>query len=431
MDYTNEPHGIFFMIDSKSFYASVESVERGENPLEAVLVVMSEQENTNGGLVLAASPQAKQIFGISNVDRRRDLPDDSRLTVVPPRMNLYIRKSLAIKNIFTHFASEEDVYQYSIDEAILDVTHSWKLFGTSPLKVAQKIQDTVRQQTGIYTSVGIGENPVQAKLALDLFAKHAPQLIGELNYPNFAEKLWPCTELAHVWSIGKRTAQHLERLGIHSIGELAHFNPFVLKKELGIIGTQLFALAWGIDRTCLRKKKIPHNQSLGNSQVLPRDYCKQAEIEIVIKEIGQQVAARLRHRNRQTGCIRLGIGFALSAATQDHSGFAHELSIPPTDETQVLNTQLLYLFRSFWQGEPVRHVSVAFSKLSYGSGNQLNFFEDYQAQAKKITFNRLIDQVRDRYGVGTLMYANSLLKGGTFIQRNNLVGGHNGGNTFE
>lgn len=146
MNYQDEPHGVFFMIDNKSFYASVESVQRGLNPLKSILVVMSEQENTNGGLILATSPNAKKIFHISNVDRRYDLPDDPRLIVVPPRMNLYISKSLLINHIFTHFVAEEDLYPYSIDESILDVTHSWKLFGSSPLEVAKLIQRTVRKK---------------------------------------------------------------------------------------------------------------------------------------------------------------------------------------------------------------------------------------------------------------------------------------------
>ena len=92
MDYSQEPHGLFFMIDNKSFYASVESVERGLNPLESVIFVMSEADNTGSGLVLAASPMAKKLFGISNVSRQYEVPRDPRILVVPPRMNLYIRK---------------------------------------------------------------------------------------------------------------------------------------------------------------------------------------------------------------------------------------------------------------------------------------------------------------------------------------------------
>ncbi len=136
-DYKKEPRGVFFLIDNKSFYASVEAVIRGLNPLKVALVVMSEQENTNGGLILATSPEAKKLFHLqANVSRQRDLPQDSRLKVVPPRMNLYIQRNLQINNIFRRFVADEDLWSYSIDESILDLTHSWRLFGDSPREVA-------------------------------------------------------------------------------------------------------------------------------------------------------------------------------------------------------------------------------------------------------------------------------------------------------
>jgi len=177
MDYRQEPHGLFFMIDNKSFYASVESVTRGLNPLKSVIVVMSEADNTGSGLVLAASPMAKKLFGISNVSRQYEVPDDPRILVVPPRMNHYIKMNLAVNRIFRQFVADADCFPYSIDESILDMTHSWRLFGETPEAVARTIQLRIRHELGLYTTVGIDENPVQAKLALDLQAKHDHDLI--------------------------------------------------------------------------------------------------------------------------------------------------------------------------------------------------------------------------------------------------------------
>ncbi|VDG34056.1 DNA polymerase IV (plasmid) [Lactobacillus parabuchneri] [Lactiplantibacillus mudanjiangensis] len=117
----DEPHGVFFLIDNKSFYASCEALARGLNPLKVPLVVLSEAKNTNGGLILATSPEAKQLFHIkANVSRKRDLPNDPRLWVVPPRMNLYIERNLQINQIFYQFTTEKEVWPYSIDESILD-----------------------------------------------------------------------------------------------------------------------------------------------------------------------------------------------------------------------------------------------------------------------------------------------------------------------
>src|SRR5699024_6770565 len=146
-------------------------------------VVMSEADNAGSGLILATSPMAKKIFHLkANVSRQRDLPQDPRLIVVPPRMNLYIKRNLQINNIFREFAAEKDVWPYSIDESIIDMTHSWRLFGDSPKQVARLIQIKVRKELGLYTTVGIGDNPLQAKIALDIYAKHNPKLIAEIHY---------------------------------------------------------------------------------------------------------------------------------------------------------------------------------------------------------------------------------------------------------
>lgn len=426
-------HGVFFLIDNKSFYASCEAVARGLNPLKVPLVVLSEAENTNGGLILATSPEAKHVFHLkANVSRKRDLPNDPRLWVVPPRMNLYIQRNLQINQIFHQFTTEKEVWPYSIDESILDMTHTWRLFGNSVREVARLIQKTVRQKLGLYTTVGIGDNPVQAKLALDLYAKHNHELIGEIHYETVPDKIWSINELTDVGGIGPRMAKRLNRLQIHNMYELAHTNPYLLKQQLGVIGSQLFATAWGIDRAQVTEPTKVKAASLGSSQVLPRDYFNQAEIETVIKEIGEQVAARLRHHHKLAGCLSLSIGFSYAAAEADgRDGFNQTLKIEPTNDNQVLTQQLLWLFRQNWDGQAVRNIGVYSSKLSANSGQQLNLFETPHNQIRRSRLNQVIDEIHRQFGFTKLVYATSLLKGGTAIKRASLVGGHNGGNSYE
>lgn len=433
MNFGSEPHGVFFLIDNKSFYASVEAVMRGLNPLKVALVVMSEQENTNGGLILATSPEAKKLFHLqANVSRQRDLPQDPRLKVVPPRMNLYIKRNLEINNIFRRFVADEDLWPYSIDESILDLTHSWRLFGDSPVAVAKLIQHTVRKELGLYTTIGIGDNPVQAKLALDLYAKHTPDLIGEIHYDTVADKIWTVDNLTDVWSIAGRTAAHLNRMGIYNMYQLAHANPFYLKSEMGIVGTQLFAISWGIDRTQLKRRPKVKEASIGNSQVLPRDYRDQKEIETVIKEIGEQVASRLRHHHKQTSCLSLGIGFSYAASEADgRGGFGLSMKVDATDSNVEIVAHLIRMFRRQWEGQTVRNVAVYTSRLNTKQGQQLTLFMDPDRQIKNANFEAIVDQIRDRFGFKALVYASSLLRGGTAIQRASLVGGHNGGNAYE
>lgn len=432
MDYSQEPHGMFFMIDNKSFYASVESVERGLNPLQSIIIVMSEADNTGSGLVLAASPMAKKLFGISNVSRQYEVPHDPRILVVPPRMNLYIQKNLAINKIFREYVADADLFPYSIDESILDMTKSWRLFGQTPEEVARRIQLRIKHELGLYTTVGIGENPAQAKLALDLQAKHDHDLIGRLTYETFPQAIWPITQLEKVWSIGHRTAAHLARLGVHSMGDLAHVNPYELRQEMGMIGAQLFALAWGIDRSHFNQVRPAKEKSWSNSQVLPRDYAVQREIELVIREIGLQTTARMRHHHQQAGCVSLYVGFAWDGQASDgRSGLHHSRRLTPTDNAQTIIRELLALFRENWDGQPVRNLGVGLSRLSASGRLQLDLFQSPERQIKDDRFDRILDDLRDRFGKTAVVPASSLLKGGTMLSRAALVGGHNGGNSFD
>jgi DNA polymerase V len=434
LDYSGEPHGVFFLIDSKSFYASVECVARGLDPLKTPLVVMSEQENTNGGLILATSPVAKKEFGLqSNVSRQRDLPQSEDLFVVPPRMNQYIQCNLAINRIFQRYVAPEDLWPYSIDESILDITKSWHLFGQTTLDVAHQIQKAVHDELGIWTTVGIGQNPVQAKLALDLFAKHNDvDRTGRLTYATFPDKIWPITDMTSVWSIAERTAAHLARMNIHSMYDLAHTNPYALRQEMGLAGEQLFALAWGIDRAHPAAPVRVHNRSISNSQVLPRDYKMPDEIELVIKEIGEQVASRLRHHHYQCGVVNLGVGFSYASAEEDgRGGFHGALRIDPTNTNTEIVAALLQIFRRNWENQAVRNLYVSCGRITHDSGQQLSLLDSITTQVKNVDLERTVDEIRHRFGFTKLVYAASKVHGGTAIERASLVGGHNGGNAYD
>lgn len=428
MFYNHEPHGIFMLIDNKSFYASVECVQRGLNPLTSALVVFSEADNTGTGLVVAASPMAKKMFHIKNVDRGYQIPQDPRLIMVPPRMNLYIKKNLQINAIFAKYT--ERVSPYSIDESILDLTHSWRLFGDTPQQVARRIQADVYHQLGLVTTVGIGENPLQAKLALDLYAKHNPHFIGTITYQTVPEKIWRIKELTDVWGIGERMARRLNKLGIHNMADLAHTNPYQLTDQLGLAGSDLYATAWGIDRTDITKPVPPRNKSIGNSQVLPRDYRHQEEIETVIKEITAQVVARINKHHLQTRVVHLTVAYSGHYANPTHKNyFSHAHHIPPTANEEEIRAQIITIFRKHWDGRSIRDIAISCGQLSKETGEQLSLFQSPKESNHRL--QQVVADIRTKYGATAIMSANSLKKGGTFIKRAGLVGGHNGGNTFE
>ncbi|MBJ7693668.1 excinuclease ABC subunit A [Weissella confusa] len=432
--YQKETARHVMVIDSKSFYASVESVDLGLNPLKSLLVVMSQQENTNGGLVLAASPQAKKVLGVSNVMRQRDVPRDPRLAIVQPRMNYYIQKNKQINDIYRKFVAEEDLHIYSIDESLLDLTDSWRYLESkyhrtlTDYEVARIIQQEVRDATGIYLTVGIGDNPAMAKMALDLTAKHADDLIGEWHYETIPDVLWPIEKLDDVWSIGSRTAKKLRRLGIFSMRDLAATNPYRLKEKFGVKGVELYALAWGIDRSLIKQKYRPKESSFSNGQVLPRDYDNPTEIEVVIREIGEQVASRLRAKHMVASQISLGIGFGYRETNQSH-GFGGQLTIDATNLSLPITNALRDIFRQHYEGQVVRNVYVSAGRLAPEGVEQIDLFTPVVINTRQRTIDTVIDDIRKKFGVGAV-FKSSSVAGGTMLNRIGLVGGHNGGNAY-
>lgn len=424
MDYTNEPRDDILCVDVKSFYSSVECVERGLNPLTTMLVVMSNAENA-GGLVLAASPAAKKRLGISNVSRKYDLPDHKDLIIVPPRMALYIEKNKLILDIFRKYAAEEDILVYSIDEAFIRISPVKKLYQASAYEIARMIQLDVYHELGLYVTVGIGDNLLLAKLCLDNEAKNAKDFKAEWRYEDVQEKVWSIDPLTDFWGIGSRTADTLKKMGIRTVKQLANSDVTRLKSKFGILGEQLFAHTWGLDRSDIRQKHKPLEKSYGNTQVLTKDYTIRAEIEVVIREIAEQVAARLRSHQCQAGCVSLMVGYSMA---EGEKGFSRQVKIPFTNQTKEIVRHCMFLFDTHYKGQAVRNLGVFCSKLKEDSTMQLDLFKEVENQVNEQKLDEIVDTVRAKYGFASLVHASSLTSGATAIKRNStLIGGHASG----
>lgn len=433
INYEQEPCRDVFLIDIKSFYASVECIARKINPLKAMLVVMSTSDNTGNGLILASSPKAKEVLGISNVTRADNLPNHPDLIKASPRMNLYIKENTKVNNVFRQFVADEDLSIYSIDESILDVTSSLNLFvpdasltrSQKRFELAKMIAAKVLAETGLYVSIGIGDNPLLAKLALDVESKHTEDRIAEWTYQDIESKVWQIPEMTDFWGIGERMKKRFNRMGIFSIEQLAKANPYMLKERLGIIGLQHFYHANGIDRSIISEPPPPiEDKSYGNNQILHRDYYNQSEIEIVIKEMAEQVAARIRRHGCQTQCVHLTIGTSMGELTK---GFSHQMKIPPTNSTRELASYCITLFRKYYAGQAVRRVGITYSKLIDSTARQLNLFEDPEKNIADENLDKIIDTIRQKYGFTAIVHATSVQPGARSIARANLVGGHAGG----
>ena len=429
INYTLEPHSDIAFIDMKSFYASVECVDRGLNPLTTSLCVMSRSDNSNG-LILASSPVFKEVFGKNNVGRSYDLPFDintrrfsfynakrqgleitqqyinyieawaKKTLIVPPRMTLYIEKNIQILNVLKNYVPDEDIHPYSIDEGFIDLTQSLNYFIKDSTKtrkekldiICAKIQHDIWKKTGVYSTVGMSNaNPLLAKLALDNEAKKTPTMRSNWSYEDVETKVWNIPTLTDFWGIGSRTEKRLNKLKIYSVKDLANANPDILKKEFGIIGVQLWFHANGIDESKPSKPYKPKSKGLGNSQVLPKDYKIKSQIELVLSEINASK------------------------------------KINPTQSTKQLTDHVLSLFRSKYDGGSVRSIAVRYDNLIDDNLTIYTLFDDIEAIEKQRKIDKTLDTIRDKYGFLSVQNGSMLMEGSRVKERSKLVGGHAGG----
>ena len=336
---------------------------------------------------------------------------------------------MEINNIYKKYADEQNHSVYSIDESFVDVTDSLKLFGAKDAReLARMIQTDVYRQTGIFTTIGIGDNPLLAKFALDLESKKNSDMKAEWRYEDVQQKLWSVENITDVWGIGRRTAIRLNRMGIFTMHDLAHANYYQLKQNFGVLGTQLYAHSWGIDRSFLGQKYKVKSKSIGNSQVLNRDYTRRKEIEIVINEMADQVATRLRRTGAKAEVVSLWIGFSMGYVDQSGSrGFHQQMKVPATNSSKQIANYLLQIFDHHYKYQDIRNVGVNCSKLVYSNALQLDLFEDPDEQVKDLKIDYVVDTIRKKFGFKSIVHANSIMEGGRALARSSLVGGHAGG----
>ena len=219
----------------------------------------------------------------------------------------------------------------------------------------------------------MGDNPLLAKLAMDNYAKHNQNMRALIRYEDVPSKLWTLPKMTDFWGIGKRTEKRLNKLGISSIKELTNADPLLLKQKLGTIGLQHFFHANGIDESNVREKYIPKSSSFSNSQILPRDYHKQKEIELVIKEMAENLAIRLRKGGR-TGKQSFTLCGCCSKLLNTLLLRFHAILKQHKIQRNCKTSQSL-LFREKYQGGAVRQIGISGNQLSDNSVKQLSLFE--------------------------------------------------------
>ncbi|TQS75776.1 DNA polymerase IV [Ornithinibacillus gellani] len=414
MDYTAYPRHDVLCIDMRSFYASVEAVKLGYNPMTVLLAVVGDP-NRSGSIVLAASPALKSKYGISNVSRYFELPDDPELVIVPAHMADYLHMSIEITRLLNQYAPKEAIHPYSIDEVWVTVNGLEHLFGT-PYHIATLIKQDILESFGLTCSIGIGDNKFLAKVVMDLHAKKSG--IAECRYEDVQEKLWPFP-IEKIWGIGSRMKRNLNGMGIITLGQLARFDQKQLKKRFGIMGEQMYWHAWGIDLSPVFGNFTKTEQKgFGHGISLLRDYTAK-EVAVCILELCEEACRRARTANQAGKTIHLGIGYAKETG----GGFSRSKSIDlPTNITMDMYHVCMQLFDNFYDGESkIRRVYVTLDHLFENGMTQLDLFDNRPKQ-KDIGF--VMDRIRDKYGATSILRAASYTDAGITLERSKKIGGH-------
>ena len=345
-----EYENIYIAIDLKSFYASVECVERGLNPLTTNLVV-ADNTRTEKTICLAVSPSLKQ-YGIPgrarlfeviqkvneiNNKRKSKAPynkftcssyDDDALKknkdleltyiIAPPRMSFYMSYSTKIYDIYRRWFSPSDIYVYSIDEVFIDITHYLQTYKMTPRELVTKVIRNVYNETGITATAGIGTNLYLAKIAMDTVAKHTEAdkngvRIAGLDEMSYRKFLWSHKPLTDFWRVGNGIAKKLEENKIYTMGDIARTsitNEELLYKLFGINAELLIDHSWGYEPCTIDSIKSykPVMNSLSSGQVLHCPY-NYENTKIIIKEMAELLSLDLVKKGLITSKIVLHIGY--------------------------------------------------------------------------------------------------------------------------
>ncbi|MDD1505493.1 UV damage repair protein UvrX [Lysinibacillus sp. CNPSo 3705] len=417
MNYESMPNRPIMCIDMKCFYASIVAMLHGLDVLKTPVAVVA-NFNQPGSVVLAASPLMKEKFNIKTGSRRYEIPKHPDIRLFEPKMSFFIQMSMTITKLISNYVPVDAIHVYSVDESFVDLTGTEKLWG-SPEETAKEIQRAILDQFNIPSAVGMGPNMLIAKLALDLEAKKTG--FAKWTYEDIPKKLWPVRPLSEMWGIGKRMEANLNAMGIQTVGGLANTDLKELEKRFGVMGSQLYYHAWGIDLSKLGEPLITNGTlSFGKGQMLMRDYHTRKEISVVLLEMCEDVMKRTRDAGFVGRTISLGLSYSRNAMTK---GFHRSKTIAvPTSETLVMYKTCLELLDEHFAGEPARQLSVRIANLEREHSIQLDLFDERKPQRQVI--GPTMDAIRNRFGATSILRAVSFTKAGTAINRDRLVGGH-------
>ena len=462
------PRG-YIAIDMKSFYASVECVYRGLDPLKANLLV-ADPSRSDKTICLAVSPSLKAIgvpsrprlFEAKQAIRQYEALHHTRVFyyIATPRMAEYERVSAQIYSIYLRYAAAEDIHVYSIDEVFIDCTPYLRAYlkgsrekGVHPARLmAMTIIRDVLSATGITATVGIGTNLYLAKIAMDIVAKKsAPDAngvrIAELNEDSYKFLLWNHRPLTDFWQIGPGKARRLQNALLFTMGDVARkslWDEEWFYKIFGIDGEIVIDHAWGVEPVTMKdiKSYRTDGHSISHGQVLPRPY-RYEEARLIFLEMIDQLCIDLYRKNLVTRALSFWISYDWKSLEEcpdydgpvclDFYGRLHpkhcvgSVLLPTlTGSHAVISQALTAQFEKKVDHRLLfRRLGLAANDIQEDDGvYQLDLFTDYDALEKERRIQGAMLEIRGRYGSNAVFRGTDLLPGATSIERNRQIGGH-------
>ena len=495
---------IFMCIDLKSFYASVECVERKLDPLKTNLVV-ADESRTDKTVCLAISPSLKQyglggrarLFEVKqkvkeiNLQRRKlnnyrkfsgksyldeELKKNKNLEldfiVAPPRMAYYMKYSTNIYNIYLKYIAPEDILVYSIDEVFIDITDYISFYKCTPRQLVTKMIKDVYETTGITATAGIGTNMFLAKVAMDIVAKKCKPnefgvRIAGLDEMTFRKKLWDHKPITDFWRVGKGIANKLAKNNMNTMGDVAkcsHYNEDLLYKLFGVNAELLIDHAWGWEPCTIEiaKSYKPTETSLSSGQVLHEPYDNK-KAKIIVQEMADNLALELVKKKFLTKQLVLTINYDIENLTNPDifNKYFGEITLDSygrkipkhshgtvnlehyTSSSSIIMESFVNLFDKI--SNPIlliRKLNLTVSKLicedkvqTNKKVEQINLFTDYKKKEieeakqkddenKEKEIQKVILQIKNKYGKNAILKGMNLTEGATAIERNKQIGGH-------
>lgn len=415
----------YICIDLKSFYASVECVERGLDPLITNLVV-ADPERTDKTICLAITPAMKAL-GIKNRCRVFEIPKNVSYIIAEPRMKLYLEYSAKIYSIYLKYISKDDIHVYSIDEVFMDVTDYLFLYKMTGSELGERIMQDIFSETGIPASCGIGTNLYLTKVALDITAKHSPNFIGYLDEEGYKKTLWHHRPLTDFWRVGKGTANKLASVGIYTMYDIAHANEELLYHLFGVDAELLIDHAWGIEPVTIADIKSYNSRTncLSSGQVLMRDYSFE-EGKLIVKEMMDLLCLDMVEKNIVTSSVTLQVGYS-NALHVEHSRGTVTLDTETNADIIIIPAITKLYERIVNPLYPVRRIYITVNNVIPEEYSQYSLFADGESPEKNRRLQKAMIDIKNKYGKNAILKGMNLQKSSTAIERNRQIGGHKSG----